>query len=503
MNRSAAEFAALPDHTPVLVGAAAVSQRESDPAVALEPVALMIESLRRAELDAGVAAGQLLRRAQRIAVPQGFWAYSDPARLIAEALDIPAAHTTLAQLGILQQTLLTQACNEIAEGVCDVALVVGGEARFRAVTAVRQGAEAAETPQRDVAPDQTLSPDHEFGPAMESERGLLFPVAAYALMENALRFSRGLGVSEQQRELAALGAAMSAVAADNVDAWQREPLTVADFAPDATGNRPLAFPYTKRHASQWTVDQAAGLIFCSAAVARELGVPPERWLFPWSAAESNAMLPLSQRAELHRCAGAALVGQRALELAELNIEDVELCDLYSCFPVAVQIQSLELGLKLPLSQPLSLTGGMSFAGGPLNNYVLQSTAKLAGLLRARPTARGLISCVSGILHKQGFALWSGMPSRQPFRWAELAAQTERATAAKPLRENASGDGRIAGYTVLEDKQAPASAVAICDLPDGARTVACCDQAEWLAKMKREEFCGRAVQLSAGGRFQPV
>ena len=130
-----------------------------------------------------------------------------------------------------------------------------------------------------MAPDQTLSPDYEFGPAMESERGLLFPVAAYALMENALRFSRGLGVSEQQHELAALGAAMSAVAADNVDAWQREPLTVADFAPDATGNRPLAFPYTKRHASQWTVDQAAGLIFCSAAVARELGVPPERWLF--------------------------------------------------------------------------------------------------------------------------------------------------------------------------------------------------------------------------------
>jgi len=72
----------LDPRTPVLVGAAAVQQREYDPRQAREPIALMIEALRRAADDAG--APSLLARASSIRVPRGFWEYSDPARLIAE-----------------------------------------------------------------------------------------------------------------------------------------------------------------------------------------------------------------------------------------------------------------------------------------------------------------------------------------------------------------------------------------------------------------------------------
>jgi acetyl-CoA C-acetyltransferase len=58
--------------TPVLVGAAAVSQREEDPARAHEPSELMALALERAAEDAG--SRRLLARADRIAAPRGFWA---------------------------------------------------------------------------------------------------------------------------------------------------------------------------------------------------------------------------------------------------------------------------------------------------------------------------------------------------------------------------------------------------------------------------------------------
>ena len=37
-------------------------------------------------------------------------------------------------------------------------------------------------------------------------------------------------------------------------------------------------------------------------------------------------------------------GRRALELAGIGIDDIDLIDVYSCFPSAVQVAAAELGL---------------------------------------------------------------------------------------------------------------------------------------------------------------
>ena len=89
---------------------------------------------------------------------------------------------------------------------------------------------------------------------------------------------------------------MSRVAADNPLAWRREALDAATIRDQGM----LAFPYTRWHASEWNVDQAAALIFCSARLARRLGATPRKWLFPHAAAQCNAMTPLSLRPEPHR-----------------------------------------------------------------------------------------------------------------------------------------------------------------------------------------------------------
>ncbi len=67
-------------------------------------------------------------------------------------------------------------------------------------------------------------------------------------------------------------------------------------------------------------------------------------------------------------------------------------DLYSCFPSAVQIAADELGLPDDdPARPLTVTGGLTFGGGPGNNYGTHAVASMVGALRSEPGARGLVT----------------------------------------------------------------------------------------------------------------
>ena len=142
--------------TPVLVGIAAIEQRLEDPNEAREAYELMIDAVEEAERDAGSPG--LLVRADSIRVPRGFWQYSDPGRLIADHIGAEGARTILAEIGILQQTLISDACRAIAEGREDVAIVVGAEAKYRELRGRIAGTAVSETPQQDVEPDLKLEP---------------------------------------------------------------------------------------------------------------------------------------------------------------------------------------------------------------------------------------------------------------------------------------------------------------------------------------------------------
>ena len=81
-------------------------------------------------------------------------------------------------------------------------------------------------------------------------------------------------------------------------------------------------------------------------------------------------------------------GAAALEAAGIGIDELRYVDLYSCFPSAVQIVAAELGL--PLDRDLTVTGGLTFSGGPWNNYVTHSIARMVGLLRQDPEATACV-----------------------------------------------------------------------------------------------------------------
>ena len=481
---------------PVLVGCAAVQQRASDPREAAEPLLLMGAALERAAEDAGARA--LLARADSIRIPRGFWDYADPGRALAERFGSGPARTCVAEIGVLQTTLLGGAARDIAEGRADVVLVAGGEARQRAQRARQLGLEAPLTRLPPAPPDEVLRPHAEILSPLELKVGLGAPVAQYAVIENALRFADRQALEAHRDAVAALQARASAVAAGNPDAWDRTPHGAAEIRGPAPGNRMLAFPYTKLHTSQWNVDQAAGLILCSLETARALGLREERFVYPLAVADANHMLPLAARRSLARVPGFEQAGRRALEHAGLTPEEVGHLELYSCFPVAVRAQARELGIDE--ARPLTVTGGMTFAGGPLNNFVLQAVAKMADVLRADPGSHGLVTAVSGILTKQGVSLWSTRPPDAGFRFFDVSGETERAQAAAVLVEAEGGPAHAAGYTVLFEADRPARTAFVCDLPDGRRTLAASDDPALAELGTREELCGRRLRL-AGGRAE--
>jgi acetyl-CoA C-acetyltransferase len=470
----------------VLVGVGVADRRCDDPGEALEPSELMIEALAAAEADAG--ARGLLAAADSVRVPRGFWDYSDPGRLVADRFGASGARTVLAEIGVLQQTLLSGACRAIVSGEEEIAIVTGGDAKYRSLRAGIAGTPQSDTRQMDVKPDEVLQPSTALWSTVESDRGLMMPTQYFTLMESAMRFDEGLSLDAHRDRIAQLWARMSEVAVGNPHARHREAVSADAIRNPSERNPMIAFPYTKMHNSDWNVDQAAGLIFCSVAKARALGIPEARWVYPLSGTEANQMLDLSARARMHRCPGIEIAGARALELAGRTIGGVEHFDLYSCFPAAVQLFARELGIGL--ERPLTVTGGMRFAGGPLNNYVLQAVARMAEVLRDDPGSTGLVTTVSGFLTKQGVGLWSTDAPADRFGFADVTSEVTSATETRKLVVAPEGPARVAAYTVLYLGPNPAKAIAVCDLPNGDRSVASSDDPELARAMTLEEFVGR-------------
>jgi len=486
----------LDPRTPVLVGCATASQRLDDPGQAREAVGLMVAACEGAASDA--ASPDLLRAAGTIAVPKGSWEYHDAARLVASAVGATGAHTIRAELGVLQTTLIERAASSIARGELDVALVVGGEARWRSVRAGITGVEASVTDDGGAVPDEVIAPAGMIISNEEIAARLVSAVSHYAMIENARRRADGQTVEEHAASVAELWSRFSLVARDNPDAWNRLPMTADDIRRAGPRNKPLAWPYNKWHNSQWNVDQAACLILCSVQAARAHSVPVDRWVFPLAIAESNHMVPVTERRLIHRSPGFAIAAETAFGLAGVGIDDVAHTDVYSCFPIAVRTQALELGCAP--DRPLTVTGGMTFAGGPFNNYVLQSTTRMAQILRSDASAVGLVTAISGMITKQAVSLWSTAPPAQPYRSADVSARVAADTPVVGCGPAVAGPATVATYTVLYGPDGASRVVVLADQPDGARSIVASTDASLAARMTSEEWCGRPIELDSAGGF---
>ena len=454
-------------------------------------VDLMTEALRLAAADAGVPG--LLGSLDRIVCPQGSWALVDPARTVAGRIGALQAQTSLAQIGVSQQEVINHALTTIAAGESDLVAVIGGEARAWE----RQG--GVETEESPGPPDETMTRPPDFVAPVELSAGLIWPVIQqYALIENALAAAEHLSSDAQRDDIAALWARFNVVATRNPHAAFCTPRSADEIAAPGPRNRPLAYPYNLWHSSQWTVDQSAALLLCSAGRAAEAGIPADRWLFPHVALHCSAAVTLTARRYLHAWPAMGVLGRAAETHLGRSLRDLQLAEVYSCFPAAVRVQQRELGLDT--SGTPTLTGGMAFAGGPFNHYVLQSLVTMGHRLRDSPNELGLVTTVSGMLSKPGLAVWSASPPRGAPLLADLATEALAATEVLPVTENPPAvetAATVASFTVTyggADGLEPVRTAIVADLPDGVRTAATCEDAGTARLAVAEGLAGRAVQV---------
>ena len=146
---------------------------------------------------------------------------------------------------------------------------------------------------------------------------------------------------------------------------------------------------------------------------------------------------------------------------------------------------------------------MPFAGGPYNSFSLEGVACMVEVLRHGGSARriGLVANLSGIFGKQACALLSNVPNADGYRYEDVTAEVAACDVAVPLDGEYVGPATVVGYTVVFAGGIPSHAIAICDIPEGRRTVVRSEDRGLLEAMTREEFCGRVVQV-AGPALTP-
>jgi acetyl-CoA C-acetyltransferase len=493
----------------VLAGAGQVLQ-PPDPGLELtgraEPAELMARALEEAALDCGAGPGRrLLERAQslRVMVPLS-WPYVDPAALVARRLGIdPREHALSAIGGDGPQSVVADAAELIARGELDVALVVGAECTYTRVAARRDPARPVlgwTTQTADTPAPRRLGTDRSPVTDTELARGLDRPRNVFPLFENALRAAAGVSIDDHQDGLALMWSRLSQVAATNPHAWTRRAYRPDELRTVSPANRMIAFPYPKLMNANDRVDMGAALIVCSLEAARRAGVDSGQLVFPLVSAHAHDHWFLSHRRDLHSSPAMAAVGAAVLGEAALGVDELDHVDLYSCFPCALELAAAALGLRSDdPDRPLTVTGGLGFAGGPGNNYVTHSIATMAGLLRRRPGAVGLVTGLGWYVTKHSAGLWSSAPGRGPFRRLSPQAQVD-ATEQRAPATDAEGDTTVETYTVVHHGDGTPQLGILALLDDqGRRAWGNVTDVGALEELERREGCGRPAKLHADGR----
>jgi acetyl-CoA C-acetyltransferase len=499
----------MPERNPLLVGAGQIVDHAEDPTAGLEPLRLMEEAVRRAVADAH-ADPALLARVDTVAVVNVLCHdYGDAAGLLAERLGCHPARTLYTTLGgNTPQSLVNHLCDEIAAGRSELALVAGAEAwnTMRRISKLGRPAGWAAprpmtgTPWGDPRPGVS---------AYEARHGIAQPIVTYPMVDNAFRAARGLTLADHHRELAEFSARCAAIAAKNPYAWFRDGKNAATLGTVTPENRMVGFPYPKFMNAILDVNQGAALLLASESAARRLGIPSDRWVYPWAGADVTELWFMQDRVDYHSLPGVRRAGAELFETVGFGIDRIRYLDLYSCFPIAPRLSAAMLGLAPDDPRPLTLTGALPWFGGPGSNYATHAIATAIERLRTERDTFALTHALGWNLTKHALAVYGGAPSPRGWRRAASGVQAWVDTLPHPeLVEMADGPASIETYTVIHGREGePERGAVIGRLADGRRFLAVVrgDRGVLEAMEQREQVGQRGTVRHDGtvNRFEPA
>jgi acetyl-CoA C-acetyltransferase len=372
--------------------------------------------------------------------------------------------------------LLDEACQKIAAGELDSALIVGGvaDASVRRAQAMNQeppappGMPLSLGTERPVTADRPLNPG---GSALtaESQAGVSVPAAFFALAESRIAAEMGHDPRQHRKYLGGLLSPFTEVAARRADlAWFPQIRQPPEIAGVGANNRLIAEPYTKLMCSFPTVDLAAAIIVVSDQLAGRLGIPESQWVFPWGICRSSEPRSLAERRCLHRSRALSLSIERLLTSLEIGTDQIGAFDFYSCFPAAVQFAANGFALPPTDTRGFTVTGGMPYFGGPGASYGLHGIVTMVEFCRSNPGSIGAVFGLGGMLEKFAVGVISSRTSDKQYRsenYVGMPADTEHV----PIIQSWEGPGTVFAGTVLHDRNAgPLAAPVVVDLPNGSR-----------------------------------
>lgn len=453
-----------PDRIPVIVGVGEALNRPSDLSKALEPLALMEAALREADADAG--GGFIAKIASLDVVNQLSWRYADAAAQLCARMGVAPARAVYGPVGGESPVrFLHEAAIRIAQGEAEVCAVVGAEAQWSVNKARAAGIDLPWTPK---PPATGGGPRIEVHP-LALKLGVFLPVSVYPFYENAAAHHWGQTPREALAESGALWSAYAAVAAGQPNAWLKTAFTPEQITTPRPDNRPIAWPYTKLMVANMAVNQGAAVILTSLAVARAAGIADERLVFVWGGAAAREPGDYLQRDHYHGSVAQDAVLEAVGGMAPDGFDALE---LYSCFPCVPKMARRTLGL--PADVTPTVTGGLTFFGAPMNDYMTH--AAVAMTRRLRDGGTGLLYGQGEFVTKHHGLVLADRPAPEDGRAMDAISVQASADARRgpvpAFIETATGSATLETHTVLYDRDgAPTHGVVIVRAQDGARALA--------------------------------
>ena len=341
------------NRTPILVATGQTVVRDAETEAFFQPPVDLAATACRQALTAA-RLDQALERVDTLAMVRlftdsfeffqsPFGGANNPPASVAHRLGIKPRECIYSQAGgNTPQQLVNEMAGRIARGETRVALITGAEAIAAQKLAARQGRQLDWEEQLDSELDDRGVGD-DLVADWEMAHGVGLPVYTYPIIEHAIRYQKGHSREQHQRLFCELFAGFSQVASDNPYAQFPLRRTVDELLSTADGNYPIADPYQKYLVAQDGVNQAAAVVMMSVAMAKELAIPEQQWVYLHGAAEASDHV-LSKRENLATSAALEYVAEQTLAMAELEADAIRYYDIYSCFPCAVTATADELQL---------------------------------------------------------------------------------------------------------------------------------------------------------------
>ena len=364
------------------------------------------------------------------------------------------------------QALVNEFAGALQRGEYRAVVIAGAEAIGTVKRARKQGAELDWRDPSEVAFDNRVS-GYPILSRAEIRHGIVSMPLAYSWIETARRVRLGLGMEAYQAEMARLWSAFSGKSLLREHAHFAKAWDAAALTEGGDGNYPITEIYRRWLVAQDAADLGGALIMTTAGTAQDLGIKREKMIWLTGAAEANEP-PVSERGNISGCDAQVFAVTAALDQAGIGAAQLGPVDIYSCFPCAVFAGIDTMNMPLRRDADYTLTGGLTFFGGPGNGYSLHAIAAMVQALRKDGSKPGLITANGGVLTKQAVGVYAAV---QPdSAWPGVAVTGYQAES-MPVTNTPDGKGKVLTYARPASKDTLGDATLLLEMAGGTRAMA--------------------------------